>query len=143
MTSSPNPGRKARPGVDRAGRTPLHNAVIDQNAQLVSDLLKNGADVNVQDDGGWTPLHFAAANTSLEIVEYLIAAGCSIDPQNLHGNSPLSTAVFTSRGNGAIIIVLRSAGASAHLANKNGVSPLKLARTIANFPVSQFFQDLS
>ena len=142
MTSSSRPKHKPRPGVDRGGRTPLHNAVIDQDAALVRKLLSGGADTNVQDDGGLTPLHFASARKSLEIVRMLLDEKADVDPEDLHGNTPLSNAVFSSRGYGDIIQALRAAGASPHHANQHGVSPLKLARTIANYPISQYFADL-
>jgi hypothetical protein len=58
------------------------------------------------------------------------------------GNGVLFRAVFASRGNGEIIRMLRAAGADACARNSSGVSPLSLARTIANYNVAQFFADL-
>lgn len=58
------------------GRTPLHYACCSNNTLLVKDLLKTGADVDVEDQDGYTALHtaccayqllkccFAAARTS-------------------------------------------------------------------------------
>ena len=143
MTSSPRPKRKVRSGVDRSGRTPLHNAVIDQNIALVRELLLTVSNVSAQDDNGWSALHFASASKSIEILSLLIAAGCDVDLVDSHGNTALAKAVFSSQGNGELIQALRSAGASALIANNHGVSPLKLARTIANYPVAQFFSDLA
>jgi len=50
--------------------------------------------------------------------------------------------VFSSRGVGEVIKLLRAHGADPNAQNARGMSPLKLARTIANFDVRQFFKDL-
>src|SRR5262245_5185128 len=51
------PKRKERPGVDRAGRTPLHYAAVDGDVALVKQLLASGMNPSAPDDDGWTPLH--------------------------------------------------------------------------------------
>ena len=132
----------ARVGVDRAGRTPLHYAAADGAVAEVARLLATGADPNARDDNGWTPLHFASQENSAEIVRALIAAGAKLDARDSYGNTALCTAVFASRGDGAVIALLRAAGADPHAANDSGVTPLTLARNISNFDVAQFFADL-
>jgi len=49
--------------------------------------------------------------------------------------------VFYSKGKGAVIRLLRQNGADDNLANKHGVTPLGLAKTIANFDVLQHFKN--
>jgi ankyrin repeat protein len=136
------PKRNDRPGVDRYGRTPLHEATIDGDVVRVKALLTSGIDPGAADDNGWTPLHFAAQESALEVVRLLLEAGATVDPRDAHGNTPLFKAVFNSRGEGEIIKLLRASGADPFVNNAYGVSPLKLARTIANFDVRQFFSDL-
>ena len=46
--------------LDQAGRSELHDAVIDHRRGRIAELLAGGADVNRKDNSGWTPLHFAA-----------------------------------------------------------------------------------
>lgn len=137
-----NPKRHARTGVDAYGRTELHYAAINGDAVLSAEQLKAGADPNAQDDNGWTPLHFAAQESSISVVRLLIDAGANVDVRDSFGNSPLTRAVFCSRGDGSIIQQLLASGADPNAANNSGVSPLKLARTISNFDVAQFFADL-
>jgi ankyrin repeat protein len=137
-----HPKRRPRPGVDRAGRTPLHYAAADGATAETMRLLAAAADPNAQDDDGWTPLHFAAQSGSADIARALIARGAKVDPRDSHGNTPLFRAVFASSGEGTVIALLRSAGADPHAANASGVTPLELARTIANFDVARFFADL-
>jgi ankyrin repeat protein len=140
--SGKTPKRKARPGVDRMGRTDLHYAANDGDLPKVVALIAAGCDVSLADDSGWTPLHFAAQANSRSIAAVLLEAGATVDPQDSNGNSPLFRAVFNSRGDGILIGLLRQHGANPNLENLHGVSPLILARRIANSPVAQFFGDL-
>jgi ankyrin repeat protein len=128
--------------LDREGRSDLHYAARDGDVAAVRRLLAAGEEVNLPDKRGWTPLHFAAQAVSAAVTEVLLAHGAAVDPQDSFGNTPLSTATFSSRGDGSVIRVLRSAGADPMKKNKSGVSPLSLARTIANFNVAQFYDDL-
>jgi uncharacterized protein len=140
--SGKTPKRMKRPGVDAAGRTPLHYAASAGDIDQVRVLLASGIDASAHDDNGWTPLHFAAQNGSAPVVQELLKAGAAVDPRDSLGNTPLAKAVFNSRGNGEIILLLRAGGADATASNSHGVSTLKLARTIANYDVRQFFADL-
>ena len=76
-----------------------------------------------------TLLHCSSAQPAIQISE-------------MHGNTALGTAVFNSRGRGEVIAQLRAAGADPSACNNHGVSPLALARTIANYNVAQFFADI-
>jgi ankyrin repeat protein len=131
-----------RPEVDQTGCTPLHHAAVHGDEQEAARLLGAGANVNARDEDGWSPLHFAAQSKAAAVAQLLIAAGAEIDATDVHGNTPLWTAVFTSKGDGVLIGLLRKAGANPLHANSHGVSPLQLARHIANHDVAQFFSDL-
>ncbi len=136
------PKRKVRPGVDSCGRSPLHYAAAHGNEALCRDLLASGADPNLKDDNGCVPLHFAAQARSASATAVLLAASANPDVRDCQGNTPLSTAVFHSRGDGSVIALLRSAGAAPGACNNHGVSPVSLARSIANFDVARFFEDV-
>jgi ankyrin repeat protein len=136
------PKRKDRPGVDRYGRTELHNAIIDGDVSKAQSLIAAGARVGLPDDNGWTPLHYAAQTHSTVVAELLLAAGAPVDAQDSHGNTPLSTAVFESRGQGDLITLLKEHGADPTLNNFHGVSAVSLARNIANYDIAQFFRDV-
>lgn len=128
--------------MDRMGRTPLHYAALDGDAGRVRQLLASGSIADTADDNGWAPLHFAAQSNAVDATAALLQAGASVGARDAHGNTPLFTAVFNSRGVGDVIKLLRAHGADPYAKNNHGVSPLSLARTIANFDVRQFFQDL-
>lgn len=136
------PKRTPRPGVDAYGRTPLHYAAADCNADLVRSLIEGGSDPNVHDDNGWTPLHYSAQAVSIPVTEQLLSAGARVDARDNNGNTPLSGAVFNSRGDGLLIQLLRRADADCLAQNNYGVSPASLARSIANYDVAQFFADV-
>lgn len=140
--SGKQPKRLPRPGVDEYGRTPLHYAAGDGDLPKVVTLLAGGAAIDLQDDNGWTALHFAAQARSEEVARYLLAHGASVELADSFGNTALFEATFSSRGDGAIIRALRAAGADPLRKNKTGVSPVSLARTIGNYNVAQFYDDL-
>lgn len=126
--------------TDRGGRTPLMNAVIDTLVEIAEILLKAGANPNLKDKGGWSALHFASQSQSLDLVKLLAQYNAEINSIDDYGNTPLFRAVFRSRGDGTIIKELLRLGADRDIENKHGVSPLKLANTIANYNVRQFFE---
>ena len=128
--------------LDREGRSDLHYAARSGDLSAVRKFVSDGADVNLQDKRGWAPLHFAAQARSAEVATFLLAHGASVDPEDAYGNTPLSTVAFNYRGDGAVIKVLRAAGAAPKKKNKSGVSALSLARTIANYDVAQFYDDI-
>jgi ankyrin repeat protein len=137
------PKRKERPGVDEYGRTPLHYAAVEGRDSDVARLLAKGANPNAQDDDGWTPLHCAAQSISAKAAQALLAAGANTELKDSYGNTPLWRAVMASKGNGAVIVLLRQHSADAQASNLSGITPVTLARTIANYDVAQFFSDLA
>ena len=140
MTKQPK--RKERPGVDRYGRTTLHYAALEADVGQVEALLADGLFPGAPEDDGSSPLHFAVQSASLRTCAALLKAGATVDARDANGNTPLFRAVFDSRGNGELIGLLREHGADPVVKNNYGVSPVSLARSIANFDVQQFFEDL-
>lgn len=53
----------------------LHQVVLDGNSQLLKELIKNGADVNVLDESGWPPMHTAIRAGKTECAAILIKEG--------------------------------------------------------------------
>jgi ankyrin repeat protein len=119
-------------------RTSLMYAVIDEEKEIVKLLLENGANPNLQDERGYTALHFASQDNLIDIAKLLLEHGTNTNTQDVDGNTPLFRAVFSSRGEGGLIKLLIRYGADKHFENNHGVSPFKLANTIANYDVLKF-----
>jgi ankyrin repeat protein len=128
-----------RPGVDRMGRTGLHYAALNGDLSETLRLLASGLDPCAKDDHGFTPLHFSTQSNCLPVSEALLSAGAEVDAVDRNGNTPLSNAVFYSGGAGALITLLLRCGADPNLENNHGVSPIGLARTMANPELVRFF----
>ena len=107
------------------GFTSLHNAIYDNDIKAAIELIKAGADLNIQAEYDYTPLHLAALNKRLEIVQALIAAGAQLDYQVNDGSTPLFIAVF--RGYIKVTEELVAAGANLNIPNKQGDTPLHRA----------------
>lgn len=73
---------------DRCGYTTLHLAALAAPGDVISDLVKLGADVHCVDKEGNTPLHFACSRdeSDLSVCELLVNAGCDRIQRNNDGN---------------------------------------------------------
>src|SRR5687768_14827306 len=129
--------------VDREGRSPLHYAALNDDAQEARRLLGERADPNIADRAGFTPLHFAAQEGSVAVARLLLDNGADVDAVNVNGNTALFVAVFNSRGQGDLIALLRERGADPFAQNRSGQTPVGLARLISNYEVAKFFSDLA
>lgn len=119
--------------IDRMNRTALMYAIADRREDEALRLIAGrGDDVRATDRNGWTALHFAAQSDMPRVAGALLDAGAEVDAVNVHGNTPLSTALFNYRGDPSLVNLLVARGANADRPNKHGVSPRKLAQTVAN-----------
>lgn len=151
---------------DRAGRTPLHYAVIDgprglkhiaaqTNPELAEEnrrvsnefkvanttkLLADGADVNAVDEEGFTPLLFAAADDSVDVVRLLLEAGANVNAANSGGETPLFKATMnTSSGALTIAKLLLEHGADPHAPTSDGFSPVLLVKRYGKPDMKELF----
>lgn len=53
----------------------MHQVVLEGNAELLKELIKNGADINVLDETGWPPMHTAIRSGNTECAAILIKEG--------------------------------------------------------------------
>ncbi|MHA4895358.1 ankyrin repeat domain-containing protein [Pedobacter sp. PWIIR3] len=125
--------------VDNDFRSLLFFAIFSDSFTAVERLISNGAGVNLKDGLGWYPLHYASQRYLPEVVKVLVHAGADLEVKDEYGNTPLWRATFSSDGRGEVIKLLLSKGANPNNQNNFGISPIKLAETIANYDVSQYF----
>lgn len=75
--------------IDTYGWSPLHDAVVQGDPQIVTLLLNAGADVNAQDnEEEWTPLHDAVRLNRPKIVHMLLDAGADPSIKDKWGKTP-------------------------------------------------------
>ena len=91
-----------------AGWTPLHQACHSGcDEDIIVYLLRQGADVDAQDDANYTPLMYAAQENQANVCKLLISYGANLGIVNLEGETCLSIAFINER-NGVIKILLTS-----------------------------------
>ncbi|KAI3518906.1 hypothetical protein L1887_07796 [Cichorium endivia] len=69
----------AKVNITAGGATPLHIAADSGNTELITCLLKSGADPNVKDEDGLKPVQVAAARGNKSAVETLLAVSSRVD----------------------------------------------------------------
>ena len=93
--------------TDGDGWGPLHFAVGEGHAQIVSGLVRWGADVNARtSDGGYTPLHIAAENNRLGAALELMQHGADPFATCFEGKTALAYAVEAGYGGVESVLAL-------------------------------------
>ncbi|XP_078667387.1 uncharacterized protein LOC144909193 [Branchiostoma floridae x Branchiostoma belcheri] len=106
-------------------RTPLCKAAESGNAEIMSDLIQAGADLNQADKGGRTPLFLAAQSGHTETVRILTQAGADLNQADKGGRTPLFLAAQS--GHTETVRILTQAGADLNKADYRGKTPLMVA----------------
>lgn len=91
--------------------TPLHVAVMQRRATMITRLLAAGANVGAVNCNGQSALHFAAYRGDPVIVRALLAAGAAPALKDAGGRTPLDWALHRNTAGAAEL--LRQAGSSA------------------------------
>src|SRR5690606_29208560 len=92
--------------------SPVADAAMRGEVEVVRTLVKQGADVNAAQGDGMTALHWAAANGDVELARMLVYAGAHLEAVTRHGaHTPLHVAARSGRG--AVVRALLEAGSDA------------------------------
>ncbi|HQU94431.1 MAG TPA: ankyrin repeat domain-containing protein, partial [Pyrinomonadaceae bacterium] len=110
----------------------LMEAVIRKDHELMSVLIRSGADVEIRDKRGWTALHFAAQNSDELAAKLLIDAGANVNSKESHGNNVIWRAVFDAQDGFDLLKLLLSRGALVTEKNDRGISAMDLAISIGD-----------
>ncbi|APR97800.1 ankyrin repeat domain-containing protein [Wolbachia endosymbiont of Folsomia candida] len=102
----------------------LFYAAESGDLEDVRRFIRNGADINEQDDMGNTPLYIAASAGHLTIVNALIAAGADVNNGDVLGSRP-GAALHGAASNGhlEIVNILIARGADVNKGDRCGYGP--------------------
>jgi thiol-disulfide isomerase/thioredoxin len=108
----------------------IFEAASKGTIQNVEYFLKNGADVNTNDNKyGDTPLHCAAAgNADVEVLKYLVSQGANVNANNSYKHTPLYCAAIRN-SNVDVLEYLVSQDADVNAKDNEGKTPLDDANT--------------
>lgn len=114
----------------KSGAAPLHLAAFHARAEVVGELLKQGANKDALDDKQGTPLHWAAMNNRLNIVAILLDAGAdfTIRRNGKDGATPVHVAAH--RGFDGIVSALLQRGADKNARDNRGDTALICAASM-------------
>ncbi|XP_031632810.1 26S proteasome non-ATPase regulatory subunit 10-like isoform X5 [Contarinia nasturtii] len=107
---------------------PLHYAAVRAYADIVKCLIKNGAEVNDEDENKQTALHWAIISNGYaktEIVKYLVSHRANVQAENIWQETPLHSAA--DKGDIEIVKYLVNHGANVHAVNIWQETPLHSA----------------
>ncbi len=107
------------------GRTPLHRATINGNADAIAALLEAGADPEVRNEGGRTLLHGAAYWGHADAIAALLEGGADPNARDEGGDTPLHGAAYW--GHADAIAALLEGGADPNARGEGGWTPLHKA----------------
>ena len=119
----------------------LHQAVLDNNLQLVKKLLQKGAAVDVigsRKYGYGSALHLAVREGHLSIAKLLLDRGAQVDVLDPDDFTPLHNAAWN--GNLDMAKLLLEAGADIEASTYDGDTPLSLAQNNDQARIAKFIQ---
>ena len=114
--------------VDADGRTPQHIAAIAGESTVGAYITECGGDVTVTDKDGNTALHLAAMNNKRLFVSMLLWGEADPLAVNEKGNTALHEAAQMGHVPVIYIILQNGGEPSKDVKNKDGKTPLDLAR---------------
>ncbi len=94
-------------------------ATYHNNFDIVKELVKSGADVNLKEKHGKNALFYAVEGMNIEIAEYLIKCGYDVDYIDRYGESLLHKAVIQIKSL-PMVIALFNGGVDLYVKNHNG-----------------------
>ncbi|OGM41448.1 putative cortactin-binding protein [Aspergillus bombycis] len=124
---------------NRRNETTFYKACSYGFHEVVRFLLERGIQTNIPGESGMTELHYAARDNSLEVVKLLL----SHDIFNIHvsaNNDETPLHMAASQLTPDTFAVLLENGASLHLRDANGRTPLGIVETMGYWSIGRYLQ---
>jgi ankyrin repeat protein len=121
-------GKGRIPSINRISpedKSPLHVAASGGSVDLVENLIKRGAKVNLTNKKRQTPLHAAAISNKNFVISLLLKKSAKINAADNQSNTPLMLAASENRKEA--VALLLSKGADRKLRNKKGEDAVTIA----------------
>lgn len=112
---------------DRDGYTPLHRACYSNQPEVVTFLLRHGADVNARTCDNWTPLHSACKWNNFKCAAILLDYGSEVNPLTNGGQTPLHLASSHPEAKETLYLLLTHPKIATNIRNKTGELAYDLA----------------
>eukprot|EP00903_Cladosiphon_okamuranus_P019236 g17689.t1 len=123
-----------RRGHEHSG-SPLHDAASSGHDEMVTLLLKEGAEKDATDEVGQTPLMWAVRAGHVAIVKTLVEGGVDVRAADRDGFTALHHCSTTTAERDEIASTLSQGGADKDAPDKDGVTPLMQAATAGHLAV--------
>ncbi|XP_078285547.1 cyclin-dependent kinase 4 inhibitor D isoform X2 [Rhinoraja longicauda] len=105
---------------------------------VAEELLKNGADTNIQDKNGFTPAHDVARTGFLDTMMVLVEYDSDVNVEDASGCLPIHLAA--QEGHLGLVQFLAPRSSAWHK-NSSGQTPLDLARACGRTEVAEWLQE--
>ncbi|MCL2242906.1 MAG: ankyrin repeat domain-containing protein [Treponema sp.] len=115
------------------GLAPIHFAVRDSSAGLISFLLEKNIDINIKSSSGSAPLHEAARAGNIQVMTMLLNNGADVNVTDAKGNTPLHIGIPIDVHREACSLLI-SRGANVNMRDEHGDTPLHIV-IILNRPL--------
>ncbi|XP_067279320.1 ankycorbin isoform X2 [Pseudorasbora parva] len=125
--------------LDSEGKSALHVAATQGQAECLAVILAHGADVSLQDASGFTALHLAAKNNHPECAKKLLQTKCVVDAPDSSGKMALHHAAAS--GNTVIVQLLCEHKCHVNFKDSDGMTPLLLSARHAHTEVCRSLLD--
>ena len=113
--------------IDEDAEAPIHLAAREGDTRCLSELLQNGADVNLKTTMGSAALHLALLGGRNDVIDMLLAAGADVNSTLMYGRTPLHLAA--AAGDNRIMASLLKHGADPQRRDNNGSSAVDVMAT--------------
>nr|XP_054757108.1 putative ankyrin repeat protein RF_0381 [Lytechinus pictus] len=126
--------------------TRLRTAALHGHIDVIKDLIREGAEVNEEDNRGETVLHHAAENGHIDVIRYLIRKGAEVNEEDNRGaeinkgdkDSRAALHYAVENAHYDVIKYLISQGADVNKRTANGWTVLHCAATNCSFGVIEY-----